>query len=157
MKIQAIITAPKEEHPRRPVLGFACTRTEISGQRLWRLFAARFGAAENFFARHFVVNYCPLAFLESTGRNRTPDKLPPAEAARLHRICDAHMRRVLELLRPAWVIGVGEFAARRARILSGGLPVQVGQILHPSPASPLANKDWPGTATAQLQKLGVWT
>ncbi len=156
MKIQAIITPPGREHPRRPVQGFSCARSEISGQRLWRLFAARFGAAENFFAGHFVVNYCPLAFLETTGRNRTPDKLPPAEAARLRRLCDAHMRRVLEILRPAWVIGVGEFATGRARELAGGLPAQVGQILHPSPASPLANRDWPGTATRQLQRLGIW-
>jgi single-strand selective monofunctional uracil DNA glycosylase len=157
MKIEATITAPGRKHPRRPVQGFSCTRSEISGRRLWRLFADRFGAPENFFARHFVVNYCPLAFLEVGGRNRTPDKLPAAEAARLLRICDAHLRRVLEILRPAWIIGVGEFATRRARLVSQAFPVQVGQILHPSPASPMANTDWPGTATSQLQRLGVWT
>lgn len=156
MRIQARVGPPVREHPRRRVQGFSCTRSEISGQRLWRLFANRFGSAENFFARHFVVNYCPLAFLEESGRNRTPDKLPAEEAARLLRICDAHLRRVLEILQPKWLIGVGEFAARRARLAAEGLPLQVGQILHPSPASPLANTDWPGTATAQLQRLGVW-
>jgi single-strand selective monofunctional uracil DNA glycosylase len=156
MKIEATITSPGREHPRRPVQGFSCTRSEISGRRLWGLFANRFGAAEDFFARHFVVNYCPLAFLEASGRNRTPDKLPADEAVQLLRICDAHLRRVLEILRPAWIIGVGEFATRRARLVSAGFPVQVGQILHPSPASPMANTDWPGTATSQLQRMGVW-
>jgi single-strand selective monofunctional uracil DNA glycosylase len=123
---------------------------------LWGLFEQRFGAAENFFARHFVVNYCPLAFLQESGGNHTPDKLPAAERERLARICDAHLRRLLEILRPRWIVGVGDFAARRAAIVSAGLPVQLGQILHPSPASPAANQDWPGKATGQLQGLGVW-
>ena len=156
MKIQAAIERPEREHPRRPILGFACPRSEISGRRLWGLFEQRFGAAENFFARHFVVNYCPLAFLEEGGGNRTPDKLPSAERERLARICDAHLRRVVEILRPKWIIGVGDFAARRAEVVCAGLPIQIGQILHPSPASPAANRDWTGKATSQLQALGVW-
>lgn len=156
MKIQAAIERPAREHPRRPIQGFDCPRSEVSGQRLWGLFGQRFGTAEKFFARHFVVNYCPLAFLEEGGRNRTPDKLPPPERERLSRICDAHLKRVLEILRPKWVIGVGEFAARRAEGVAAGLPVRIAQILHPSPASPAANRDWSGKATGQLQTLGVW-
>ena len=156
MKIQASIERPAREHPRRPIQGFACPRSEISGRRLWGLFGQRFGAAENFFARHFVVNYCPLAFLQEGGRNRTPDKLHAAERERLARICDAHLRRVLEILRPKWIVGVGDFAARRAESVSAGLPILIGQILHPSPASPAANRDWPGQATRQLQALGIW-
>jgi single-strand selective monofunctional uracil DNA glycosylase len=156
MKITAEIGRPAPEHSRRPIQGFACVRSEISGQRLWKLFADRFGAAENFFADHFVVNYCPLAFLEESGRNRTPDKLPAAEAEALSRICDAHLRRVLEILQPKWVVGVGEFATRRARLAAEGLPLKFAQILHPSPASPLANRDWAGQATAQLRAQKIW-
>jgi single-strand selective monofunctional uracil DNA glycosylase len=156
MKIQAAIGRPDREHPRRPVLGFECLRSEISGRRLWGLFEQRFGAAENFFARHFVVNYCPLAFLLEGGRNCTPDKLPAEERDRLSRVCDAHLRRVIEILRPKWLIGVGDFAARRAESVSAGMPIQIGQILHPSPASPAANRDWPGQAASQLRALGVW-
>ncbi len=157
MGLQAAIGRPAREHPRRPVRGFACPRSEVSGRRLWGLFARRFGAPENFFRRHFVVNYCPLAFLEAGGRNRTPDKLRPAEKERLDRLCDAHLRRVLEVLRPKWVIGVGAFAARRAGIVAGDLPPRIGQILHPSPASPAANRgDWAAQAAAQLAALGVW-
>jgi single-strand selective monofunctional uracil DNA glycosylase len=156
MKIRAAIARPAHEHPRRPIQGFDCPRTEISGQRLWGLFGNRFGTAENFFSRHFVVNYCPLAFLEEGGRNRTPDKLPPAEREKLEGICDAHLRQVLEILRPKWIIGVGDFAARRAEGVSAGLSIRIGRILHPSPASPAANRDWMGKATEQLRTLGVW-
>jgi single-strand selective monofunctional uracil DNA glycosylase len=157
MKIQAPIDRPASEHPRRPVQGFNCRRREISGQRLWGLFAQRFGSPEKFFPSHFVVNYCPLAFIEEGGRNRTPDKLPAEEKERLGRVCDAHLRRVLELLRPNWLIGVGDFAVRRAELVAGDLPLRIGQILHPSPASPAANRDWAAKAAAQLAALGVWT
>jgi single-strand selective monofunctional uracil DNA glycosylase len=156
MKIRAAIDRPVHEHPRRPIQGFDCPRSEVSGQRLWGLFGRRFGTAENFFARHFVVNYCPLIFLEEGGRNRTPDKLGPAEKLQLARVCDAHLKRVLEILRPKWVIGVGAFAACRAESVSSNPAFKIGQILHPSPASPAANRDWPGQATAQLQALGIW-
>lgn len=156
MKIQAEIGRPAREHPRRPILGFNCPRSEISGQRLWKLFADRFGPAENFFEHHFVVNYCPLAFLEESGCNRTPDKLTPVEKLRLARVCDAHLRAVFEILRPKWVIGIGAYAAARAGVIAEGSKIDVGQILHPSPASPTANRNWAAQATAQLQALGVW-
>jgi len=156
MKIDAAIGRPSREHPRRPVPGMACLRSEVSGRRLWNLFAARFGAPEKFFARHFVVTYCPLAFMGARGENLTPDKLPAAEAGPLFQICRAHLRAVLEILRPEWIIGVGAFAEERARDAAGGLAVKAGRILHPSPASPAANRDWAGQATAQLQTLGVW-
>jgi single-strand selective monofunctional uracil DNA glycosylase len=156
MKIRAAIGRPAHEHPKRPVLGFDCARTEVSGKRLWGLFAQRFGTAEQYFARHFVVNYCPLAFLTASGSNLTPDKLRPGEREQLGRMCDAHLRRVLETLRPKWVIGVGGFARERAEMVAAGLPVQVGQILHPSPASPAANAGWVAKAAAQLEAAGVW-
>jgi single-strand selective monofunctional uracil DNA glycosylase len=156
MKIDAAIGQPAHEHPRRPIQGFDCARSEISGQRLWGLFAGRFGSPENFFERHFVVNYCPLAFLEVSGRNRTPDKLGLVEKEALSSVCDAHLRAVFDILRPKWIIGVGAFAARQAGIAAEGSPVKIGQILHPSPASPAANRDWAGQATAQMKALGVW-
>ena len=156
MKINAVIGRPGNEHPRRPILGFQCARSEISGQRLWKLFADRFGAPENFFQRHFVANYCPLAFLEEGGRNRTPDKLSPEEKEHLSEACDDHLRAVLDILRPKWIIGIGAFASRQAGLVADGSAVHIGQILHPSPASPLANRNWAGQATAQLLALGVW-
>ena len=156
MQIKARIGKPKKEHAKRPIFGLDCTRSEVSGQRLWKLFAERFSSAEKFFANHFVVNYCPLAFLELSGCNRTPDKLPAAEAERLCRVCDEHLHRVLEILQPEWLVGVGAFAAARAALVAKDLPVKVGLILHPSPASPAANRGWSEAATKQLVALKIW-
>jgi single-strand selective monofunctional uracil DNA glycosylase len=154
--IEAAVGKPEFEHPRRPVTGFGCARSEVSGQRLWGLFARRFGQPAVFFAEHIVMNYCPLAFLESSGRNRTPEKLASNERAMLSAICDEHLRRVVDSLQPEWLIGIGDFAAKRAEQLFTGGALRIGRILHPSPASPAANQDWAARASAQLQVLGVW-
>ena len=161
------IDKPKFENPSRPVTGFDCHRSEISGERLWGLFAKRFGTADKFFRDHMVMNYCPLAFIEKSGRNRTPDKLKPRERESLFTWCDNHLREIVRILQPEWLIGVGQFAAKRATLAttkafaeSGSIfrksPPRVGQILHPSPACPASNNDWAGTVTTQLVNLGVW-
>lgn len=150
------IGKPSREHPKRPVSGFACERSEVSGARLWGLFASRFGASGHFFADHFVANYCPLAFLSATGSNITPDKFPARTAAKLFAACDRHLQQVVDTLEPEWVIGVGQFARDRAESALSNVRVTIGQILHPSPASPAANRDWAGQATRQLETLGVW-
>jgi len=154
--IQARIGKPAREHPKRPVDGFACTRSEVSGTRLWGLMRARFKTPVRFFHRHFVANYCPLAFIESSGRNLTPDKLPRRQLAPLLEVCDEHLRAIVAALQPKWVIGAGGFAAERARSLFSASGPRVGQILHPSPASPAANRDWAGAVTRQMMQLGAW-
>ncbi|MCB1914567.1 MAG: single-stranded DNA-binding protein [Rhodocyclaceae bacterium] len=155
MGLKAPVGAPPVQNPKRPIEGFACTRSEVSGRRLWGLFAERFGAAGDFFAEHLVANYCPLAFFDG-GRNLTPDKLPAGELRPLQAICDAHLRRLIGLLEPEWVIGVGAWAEGRAKIAAEGLPVRFGRVLHPSPASPAANRGWAEAASRQLAELGVW-
>ena len=154
--IETEIARPLNEHPKRRVTGFACPRSEISGERLWGLFAQRFGTAELFFSQHFVANYCPLAFIEDSGRNRTPDKLSSRERAALFAACDEHLRSVVRILQPEWLIGIGDFAARRAEHLFAGEPLRLSRILHPSPASPAANRDWAAGATTHLRRLGIW-
>jgi single-strand selective monofunctional uracil DNA glycosylase len=157
LRIECPVGKPEHEHPRRPVTGFGCPRSEVSGQRLWGLFAERFGAPKRFFAWHIVMNYCPLAFLESSGRNRTPDKLSASEKASLFDACDRHLRAVVATLQPEWLIGIGDFAAKRAEQVFGETSLRLGRILHPSPASPAANRNWKALATRQLKALGVWT
>ena len=160
--IYAKIDRPRTENPKRPVLGFDCHRSEISGERLWGLFAKRFRNADKFFREHIVINYCPLAFVEESGRNRTPDKLKPREREKLFAICDQHLREVVRILEPGWIIGVGEFAMKRACfVIPSGVegshaPPRIGHILHPSPACPASNDNWGGKVTAQLRRLGVW-
>ena len=156
LKLRGPVGKPANQHPRRPVEGLDCPRTEISGLRLWGLFASRFGTPERFFTDHFVVNYCPLAFMSSTGRNITPDALPRSVRQSLQDICDRHLRHVIAILRPRVVVGVGGFAANRAREALHDLPIQIAQILHPSPACPASNRDWGGQVTEQLTAAGVW-
>lgn len=156
MNLQDTVDAPVPEHPKRPVLGFACDKSEVSGRRLWGLFADRFGAAESFFEEHLVLNYCPLVFMEESSRNFTPDKLPQSDAAALFAACDAHLRSCIEILQPDWVVGIGGFAQKRAATSLAHLEVQHAKVLHPSPASPAANRGWAIAATKQLIAQGVW-
>ena len=136
------VTRPKAEHPKRPVTGFDCPRGEVSGRRLWGWARDRFGEPERFFERFFVWNYCPLCFMEDSGRNRTPDKLPAAERAPLYEACDAALVQVVRALGTRRVIGIGRFAADRARAALDEDTVSVSVAPHPSPASPLANRGW---------------
>ncbi len=156
MGISADVRQPTNCHPKLPVNGFAHARSEVSGRRLWGLFAERFGAARNFFAEHYVANYCPLGFLSATGSNLTPDKLRAAESERLFAACDEHLREVTAGLRPEWVVGVGAFAADRAVEVLAESGARFCRILHPSPANPAAHADWGGMVTRQLRELGVW-
>jgi single-strand selective monofunctional uracil DNA glycosylase len=149
------VRVPQQEHPKRRVLGFACPRSEVSGTRLWGWARARFGTPERFFSRFFVANYCPLAFVEASGRNRTPDKLPAAELEPLFAACDEALRGVVGALRPRIVVGVGGFAERRAQAALAGRDIAVGTILHPSPASPRANRGWAEAIEPQLAALGI--
>ena len=159
LSISAEVRRPARTHPKRPILGFDCERREVSGTRLWGLFADRFTTPQAFFAEHFVANYCPLAFLEEGGRNVTPDKLAASERVPLLEACDLHLSDALRLLEPRWAIGVGAFAAARVKAVCADprlSRVKHGKILHPSPASPAANRGWAEQATAQLTALGVW-
>ena len=154
--LDAPIKKPAGENPSRPVEGWACKRSEVSGRRLWGLFAERFGTPDNFFADHFVANYCPLAFF-TDGRNVTPDKLPPKEATPLFKACDAHLAEVCLATGAEWVIGIGAFAEAQARRALADMPaVRLGRILHPSPASPVANRGWAEQAIKQMHALGIW-
>jgi len=155
MGITGDVGRPPREHPQRPVRGFDCPRSEVSGTRLWGWAARRFGSAEEFFARFLVLNYCPLAFLEESGRNRTPDALPAGERAALYAACDPALRAAVEALQPRAVVGVGRFAADRAAAATAGLDVPLGTILHPSPANPGANREWEPTVERQLSELGL--
>jgi len=156
LRVRGEVDRPTREHPKRPVLGLASERAEVSGTRLWGWARERFGTPERFFARFFVVNYCPLVFMDDGGRNVTPDQLERATQARIDAICDEALRRVVALLGPRLVIGVGEYARKRAAAaLADVAGMRIGTILHPSPASPKANKGWAAEAEKQLRALGV--
>ena len=158
MGIDEPVGKPADEHPKRPIEGFRCTRSEVSGRRLWGLFAERFGTADAFFKEHFVLNFCPLVWMSATGANLTPDKIAAAEMAPVEEACLKHLSEVIGLLNPDFLIGVGGFAEERLRRAAEirGSTARIGRILHPSPASPAANRGWAEAAAKQLAALGVW-
>jgi single-strand selective monofunctional uracil DNA glycosylase len=153
--IEAPIGKPALEHPKRPVLGFDCPRSEVSGRRLWGWARDSFGTAEAFHRRFFVANYCPLVFMEEGGRNRIPEKLPKAERIPLSAACDRALVRTIEFLAPKHVIGVGKFAEKKARQLVNDPAINVASAPHPSPASPLANRGWAPLMDAALTEAGI--
>lgn len=155
MGIEAAVGRPRREHPKKPVLGFACRRSEVSGARLWGWARQRFGTPRRFFKQFFVANYCPLMFLDAGGRNLTPDKLRGPAIDRLHRACDTALIELVRLLRPRFVVGVGAFAEKRARLALQGLDLTLSRIPHPSPASPAANRGWAQQAERALAQLGI--
>ncbi|MGV3485413.1 MAG: uracil-DNA glycosylase family protein [Planctomycetaceae bacterium] len=161
MQIEEAVAGPADQHPKRPIEGFTCKRSEVSGERLWGLFRSRFGTPAAFFEQHFVTNYCPLVFMEASGKNRTPDKLSAAEMKSLQSACDDHLQTVIELLRPKFLVGVGAYAEACLKRVVGAMQsslqdTAVLRILHPSPASPAANRNWAQIATSQLTAAGVW-
>ena len=155
MGIDADVGTPDNIHPKRPVDGFLCKKSEVSGRRLWGWAKDRFGTPERFFARFFVANYCPLVFMEESGKNRTPDKLPKQEKQPLFNACDNALRSTVRYLRPKYVVGVGAFAAARAKTALKGMGIITGRIIHPSPANPAANKGWAERIEQELTDMGI--
>ena len=155
LNIQAPVGTPERIHPKRPVTGFDCTRSEVSGRRLWGWAQKTFQTPRRFFSRFFVANYCPLQFIEAGGRNRTPNQLPADERRLLFAACDRALRRTVEQLQPRYVIGVGKFATQRARVALGGFTGTIGGITHPSPANPKANRGWEALVEKEFHALGI--
>jgi single-strand selective monofunctional uracil DNA glycosylase len=154
LRLEARIGKPQREHPKRPIAGFECARSEVSGRRLWGLFAEIYGQADAFFEGAFVLNYCPLAFLLESGANLTPDRLPAEQRVPLEAACDSHLRRVIEILEPELAVGVGGWATKCLERL-GIDGIRISTLLHPSPASPVANREWPQRPMTQLREMGM--
>ena len=138
---------PEPADSRRPVVGLEYPREEVSGTRLWGLLSEHYGDAGAIASRVFLVNHCPLMlFSGPRATNITPDKVGGKRARALLERCDQHLREVVAALDAQRVIGVGKFAESRARSALADEAVGVVGCWHPSPASPLANRnggaDW---------------
>jgi single-strand selective monofunctional uracil DNA glycosylase len=163
MRLSGAVGKPPREHPKRPVLGLACARAEVSGARLWGAVAKQHPDPRTFFSQAFVLNYCPLLFLDAGGKNLTPDKLRASERAALVAVCDAQLAAVMGALAPRFVLGVGTWAAAQAaRVIAArgsaanaGAAIVTGAVPHPSPASPQANRGWEALARNALVRLGA--
>ncbi|XP_074653430.1 uncharacterized protein LOC141907621 [Tubulanus polymorphus] len=157
--VQGTIRKPTREHPKRPVKGFECERTEVSGSRFWGFFQKTCVTAENFFKHCFVHNHCPFAFMTASGKNVTPAQMPKTDSRHLMEACDVALCDVVRLLQVQHIIAVGKYAEERAQLAlkNDGLEhVQVDALMHPSPINPIANKGWEEIARKQLIDYGVY-
>lgn len=158
LKVSGEIHRPPVEHPKKPIWGFDCPKSNVSGQRFWGLIQRYCKKPEFFFKHCFVHHMCPLIFINHTGKSFTPAELPAAERRMLLDICERSICEVVQLLGVEIVIGVGKFPQERARaaLKAVGMDwVRVETIMHPSPANPMANKNWDGIAEKQLEDMGV--
>ena len=137
------------QHPKYPILGMACHRNEGSGSRVWRWAESRLGTPDAFFERFFVWNYCPLLFIKD-GRNLIPEHLQLQEREALMAVCDRALAAAVRALEPTAVVGIGRYAQQRATAVLGD-GADVRYLVHPSPANPLANRDWPALAEQALK------
>ena len=151
--IEERVSQPIHVHPKRPILGFDCPRSEVSGRRVWEWAKERYGSAESFFGNFFVLNYCPLCFVEEGGKNHTPDKLSIEERDAVFEVCDVALRNFVNALEPSKIVGIGGFAKKRAMITLKRDDIET--ILHPSPASPIANRGWAPQIEKQFEAMGL--
>jgi single-strand selective monofunctional uracil DNA glycosylase len=144
-------------HQRCPVMGFASHRREGSGTRLYGWAQRRYGSAEAFFARNFVLNYFPLLLLDSDGINLTPAILPASERSAVAAVCDPYLREAVKAVEPSCVAGVGKYATEQVRrvVAELGLEIPTPCLLHPSPANPMANSNWEQLVESELCSVGV--
>ena len=146
------VRTPPGAHPKRPIEGLSMERQEVSGTRFWSMLSEHYGSTEAIFSNIYVVNHCPLLILGETGRNVTPVDLPKATIESVLKACDKHLKSVVDIMAIESVVGVGNYAKKRAQsVLSD---VHIDSMWHPSPASPLANRnggaDWRANAISKI-------
>lgn len=153
LNITGDFTDPEGRHPKRPIEGLNFERQEISGTRLWGLLQEIWGTPEEIHKHVFLVNHCPLLLLGETGKNITPDKISGNAVKKLLKACDDHLKEVVIKMGITRVIGVGKYAEKRALLALKGLNIEIGTCWHPSPASPLANRNDGADWRANVRKI----
>ncbi|CAK9822325.1 Single-strand selective monofunctional uracil DNA glycosylase [Anthophora retusa] len=156
LKICGPVGKPIKEQPNRKVTGFQCTRSEISGKRLWGLFKELCGNPEKFFQHAYIHNYCPIALMDKKGCNITPAEIKGTEITVIQSACDKALAKTVKILKAEIVIGIGLYAEKRAQLVAQNykLPVKVLCLPHPSPRA-ANNQNWSDKATKKLSEFGV--
>jgi len=146
------VRTPPGAHQKRPIEGLSMERQEVSGTRFWSMLSDHYGSTEAIFSNIYVVNHCPLLILGETGRNVTPVDLPKTTIEPVLKACDKHLKSVVDIMAIDSVIGVGNYAKKRAQAVLE--EVHIDSMWHPSPASPLANRnggaDWKANAISKI-------
>ena len=145
LKINGVVGKPKVEHPKRQIEGLNCKKREVSGERFWNFIKSVSGTPEIFFRNCLVYNHCPLIFMGKSGKNVTPPDMKIDVRNKLLQLCDETLKDVIELYSVKHIVGLGRFAETRAKkVVNDNIikNVDVSFLIHPSPASPAANKGW---------------
>ena len=153
LNITGEISDPKGRHPKRPIEGLDFARQEVSGTRLWGLLRDIWETPEEIHRNVFLVNHCPLLLLGETGKNITPDKISGNAVKKLLKACDEHLRDVVVGMGITRVIGIGKYAEKRALLALKGMDIEITTCWHPSPASPLANRNDGADWRANVRKV----
>ena len=154
MKIEGQVGKPEKEHPKKQIKGLQCTRQEISGKRFWAFMKNLCGDPEKFFLNSLVYNHCPLMFIGQTGKNLTPPDIKIETRNNLLKLCDEALVAVLEMFGVEHIMALGRFAESRAKKVvfnSGKRDIKVHFMVHPSPASAMANRGWDKLAQTALE------
>ena len=158
MSIDGPVRRPKHQHPKRPIEGFDCKRSEV-GRRLW----GWPNPASALPTRSSAIGSCscPVVFLEASGpTSRSGQAAGEAADRSVCGIGDRHLAAALTELRPEWAIG-GAPSRRSASALCSKAHNWTARWragLHradPAPeprASPAANRGWSEAAERQLSR-----
>ena len=94
-----------------------------------------------------------------TGKNITPPDMKKIDLRKnLFQHCDDALKKVIELYDIRHIICLGRLAESRAKkVIKDNkiCHVQVHFLIHPSPASPAANRGWNDLAMASLIQAGI--
>jgi single-strand selective monofunctional uracil DNA glycosylase len=147
-------------HPKRLISGLSCTRSEVSGRRLWGLIKERYPDATSLYTEVAIMNYCPVVFVDkgATGKNITPDKIEITSRKALEKVCDSYLDDMITLIQPEFIVGIGKYAQKKGEqsIHRLNKDITVHSILHPSPANPQANKNWNEKVIKALHDYHIW-
>ena len=154
LQVSGHVKQPRSQHPKKLVKGLECTRREVSGQRFWTFFREQCGCPSRFFQNCLVYNHCPLMFVSESGKNLTPPDLKLDTRTTLLKLCDEALVSVLNLFAVKHIIALGRYAESRAKKVvfdSGKRDTIVHFMVHPSPASAVANRGWNALARKALE------
>jgi single-strand selective monofunctional uracil DNA glycosylase len=148
-------------HPKRPIDGLNCARSEVSGRRLWALIKERYPLAHMFPPYLAIMNYCPVVFVDKgpTGKNIIPEKIEKEVRMALENVCDSYLDDIISIILPHSVIGIGQYAKKKLEQSISRLEkdIYVTSILHPSPANPKANRGWAVEVEKVLIEENIWS
>ena len=132
LKIEPKIDIDKipKQHPKKQILGLEVKRVEKSGRIFWGVIKEFYPEKYDFFKSNFVLNFCPLCFLDEQGRNITPKVLRKEDQIALYKILEIFMLKLFKLIKIKKLIAIGDETFSYLNALNTKLKIQT--IIHPA-------------------------